>query len=76
MSFVAHRPLTNDPAFGPLSVAHRSPNGGGVGRMIRLWRSRVRERRAFASVEDRELRDLGLSRWHVESELAKPFWRG
>ena len=43
---------------------------------IRLWRERVRERHAFHTLGHRELRDLGLSRWEAERELAKPFWRG
>jgi uncharacterized protein YjiS (DUF1127 family) len=47
-----------------------------LARTLRLWRSRARERRAFHVVEDRDLRDLGLSRYDVARELAKPFWRG
>jgi uncharacterized protein YjiS (DUF1127 family) len=47
-----------------------------VGRTIQLWRGRFRERHAFASFDHRELTDLRLSRWEVERELAKPFWRG
>lgn len=42
---------------------------------VGLWRSRVQERRALSFIEERELRDLRLSRWDVERELAKPFWR-
>jgi len=41
-----------------------------------LWRSRFRERHAFPVLDDRELRDMRLSRWDVERELGKPFWRG
>jgi uncharacterized protein YjiS (DUF1127 family) len=40
-----------------------------------VWRSRYRERHSFPPLDDRELRDLGVSRWDVERELAKPFWR-
>jgi uncharacterized protein YjiS (DUF1127 family) len=47
-----------------------------VGRLIGTWRRRIRERQAFARLDYRELRDIGLSRWDVERELAKPFWRG
>jgi uncharacterized protein YjiS (DUF1127 family) len=43
---------------------------------LRLWRRRVRERRALAEFTDRDLRDLCLSRVDVQRELAKPFWRG
>jgi uncharacterized protein YjiS (DUF1127 family) len=45
-------------------------------RTLRLWRSRIRERQAFPVLDERALRDLRLSRWDVERELAKPFWRG
>jgi uncharacterized protein YjiS (DUF1127 family) len=47
-----------------------------LGRLIGTWRRRIRERQAFAKLDCRELRDIGLSRWDVERELAKPFWRG
>jgi uncharacterized protein YjiS (DUF1127 family) len=46
------------------------------GRLIRLWRSRIRERRAFVSFDDRDLHDIGVSRWDLERELARPFWKG
>lgn len=47
-----------------------------VVRTLRLWHARGRERRSFPHLSDRDLRDLRLSRWDVERELAKPFWRG
>jgi uncharacterized protein YjiS (DUF1127 family) len=43
---------------------------------LRLWRRRFNDRRGFPVLDERELRDFGLSRWDVERELAKPFWRG
>ncbi len=46
-----------------------------LGRLVGTWRRRIRERQAFARLDYRELRDIGLSRWDVERELAKPFWR-
>ena len=49
---------------------------GWLGRLVGTWRRRIRERQAFARLDYRELRDIGLSRWDVERELAKPFWRG
>jgi len=44
-------------------------------RTIRRWRSRLQERRTFAALDSRDLRDLGLSQWDVEREIARPFWR-
>ena len=46
-----------------------------LGGMIATARRRSRERHAFAMVEDRDLRELGLSRSTVAFELNKPFWR-
>jgi uncharacterized protein YjiS (DUF1127 family) len=43
--------------------------------VVRHWRSRRRERRMFASLDGRDLHDLGLSQWDVEREVARPFWR-
>jgi len=36
---------------------------------------RRRQRHALARLDDRMLRDIGLSMSDVEVELAKPFWR-
>jgi uncharacterized protein YjiS (DUF1127 family) len=47
-----------------------------ISRTIATWRTRIDERRAFANLEYRDLRDMGLSRWEVDRERAKPFWRG
>jgi len=44
-------------------------------RTLRLWRTRIRQRHAFPVLDERDLRDLRVSRWDVERELAKPFWR-
>jgi uncharacterized protein YjiS (DUF1127 family) len=43
--------------------------------LFRLWRRRVRERRALADLTERVLRDLCLTRVDVMNELSKPFWR-
>ena len=43
---------------------------------IRLWRRRLRERRAMEFFNDRDLRDIGVSQWEIDREIAKPFWRG
>ena len=36
---------------------------------------RLRQRRALAKLSERDLKDIGLSRYDVEIELRKPFWR-
>ena len=39
------------------------------------WQQRLRERSALARMDDRLLKDIGLSRSQVECEVSKPFWR-
>jgi uncharacterized protein YjiS (DUF1127 family) len=70
MATAAHHPLTNSQAFLAHGLAER------FGDIVHLWRSRIKERHTVAAFDHRELQDLGLSRWEVERELAKPFWRG
>jgi len=36
---------------------------------------RARQRRALVALDDRLLRDVGLSRADVEQEYSRPFWR-
>ncbi len=39
------------------------------------WRERSRQRRMLGRLDDRMLRDVGLSRADVEQEVSKPFWQ-
>lgn len=39
------------------------------------WQARANERAHLAALDDRMLRDIGLSRADVAQECAKPFWR-
>lgn len=41
-----------------------------------LWLARFRQRRALSSLDDRLLRDIGLTRLDAEYEIRKPVWRG
>ena len=47
-----------------------------LGQTLRLWRTRYKQRHAFPVLDDRDLRDMRLTRWDVDRELSKPFWRG
>jgi uncharacterized protein YjiS (DUF1127 family) len=76
MPIVAHHPMINYRSDRTAPSTSAKAVIGSLARTLRLWRSRVRERRAFTTIDDRELHDLGLSRYDVERELAKPFWRG
>jgi uncharacterized protein YjiS (DUF1127 family) len=43
--------------------------------ILLLWRDRANQRHALAQLDDRMLRDVGLSRADVWWESRKPFWR-
>ncbi|HEY0834526.1 MAG TPA: DUF1127 domain-containing protein [Azospirillum sp.] len=43
--------------------------------LLSAWISRRRQRRALAALDDRLLRDLGLTREDAARECRKPFWR-
>jgi uncharacterized protein YjiS (DUF1127 family) len=55
----------------------RSPKA--VGRLVIevlcKWRRRSRDRAQLAMLDERMLRDIGLSRSDVLAETDKPFWR-
>jgi uncharacterized protein YjiS (DUF1127 family) len=76
MSAVTHHMLTDCQTFQRSSSARQLGIAGRIARIVGVWRSRIRDRQAFANLDDRDLRDLGVSRWEVERELVKPFWRG
>lgn len=42
---------------------------------LRQWRRRVRERGQLAQLDDRMLKDIGLTRADAEFLTNKPFWR-
>jgi uncharacterized protein YjiS (DUF1127 family) len=60
------------------SVLGERSVGSGIGRTIAFVfeaLERQRTRRDLASLDDRMLRDIGLSRYEVEMELRRPWWR-
>jgi uncharacterized protein YjiS (DUF1127 family) len=68
--------LINSQCGQPRTIARVSAAVQSVVRTLRLWRRRIRDRHAFPVLDERDLRDMRLSRRDVERELAKPFWRG
>lgn len=53
-------------------------DGGLVTRLfdqVFTWLDRARQRRHLGELDDRLLRDIGLSRAEVENEVSRPFWQ-
>ena len=76
---LATRPLPAQRYVAP-APAYRAPLGTGLGRRLsalrhafELRRERGRARRALAHLDDRMLRDIGLSRADIGVELQAPF---
>jgi uncharacterized protein YjiS (DUF1127 family) len=73
MSATTHDNLTDGRT--PQSAPARTRPWTSIIHAIGVWHSRFTERQALAMLDARELRELGVSQWEVERELAKPFWR-
>ena len=43
--------------------------------LFKEWRRRAHGRTELAALSDRELRDIGLTRYDAHREIGKPFWR-
>ena len=43
--------------------------------LLRKWQERARGRAELAALDDRQLRDIGLTRCDANRESDKPFWR-
>ncbi|MEE8445811.1 MAG: DUF1127 domain-containing protein [Alphaproteobacteria bacterium] len=52
----------------------RSLTPGGLWKVYNLWRDRARQRRRLLELDDRMLRDIGVTRSDVVRESDKPFW--
>jgi uncharacterized protein YjiS (DUF1127 family) len=70
----------------PMARSQRSQTGASARRQAyvrlnfvvqlwHLWRQRSRERRYAAQFTDRDLWDVGLTRWDVYREFSRPFWQ-
>lgn len=60
------------------ATTHWSARGIAVAavRLLLSWQERATERRHLSGLDDRALKDIGLSRADVAGESTKPFWRG
>jgi uncharacterized protein YjiS (DUF1127 family) len=58
--------------------AHAAPRRRMVGNFVALfkeWQRRAHGRAELAALSDRELRDIGVTRFDAGREIGKPFWR-
>lgn len=63
-------PLSRSAAISATDVLERA-----AGTLL-TWLQRDRDRRALLALDDRLLQDIGVSRYDVDREVGKPFWRG
>ncbi|MFN3461939.1 MAG: DUF1127 domain-containing protein [Oceanibaculum sp.] len=61
------RPRSGLPAVKTLLV--------GIADLLIAWQERAMQRHHLASLDERALKDVALSRADIAPEIAKPFWR-
>jgi uncharacterized protein YjiS (DUF1127 family) len=64
----------NRSAIGPSPLAPWARQMAGMLQHLGEWRERARSRRLLQQLDDRMLRDVGLTRADVARECAKHFW--
>ena len=47
----------------------------GLDALVRVWIARIRARRELAQVDERSLRELGISPGLAHYEASRPFWQ-
>lgn len=61
-----------------LHYSSATPRAGtltALAQILGTWRRRAHERRELATLDQRTIRDLGLSPSEIQFEANKPFWR-
>lgn len=64
--------------FAPIRRSLETLRQWSMRRQVRAWRTRTelaRQRRALAQLSDRELRDIGITRYEIEFVLRQSRWR-
>jgi uncharacterized protein YjiS (DUF1127 family) len=75
MSSLTNSRLTHFHLFARSAADGRASPLGRVADTLRLWRRRIREKRALERLDERDLHDFGASYSDVYAELRRPFWR-
>ncbi|MFQ6022724.1 MAG: DUF1127 domain-containing protein [Acidiferrobacterales bacterium] len=50
-------------------------SAGALVDMLCAWHERARQRRALLALDDRMLKDIGITRADAERQASNPFWR-
>jgi uncharacterized protein YjiS (DUF1127 family) len=66
---------TPDAGLRPVCLAALAARARRFRALLALWRARTRERRMLAALDERLLRDIGVTRLDAAYECDKPFWR-
>ncbi len=75
MHTATHSSLTNSHALRGSRAMSVVGVAAWIRRAYRNWQQIHAERQAIERLDERDLRDVGLTRYSVERELARPFWR-
>jgi len=73
MHTISQQPGRRKPLRATSSYAPGTPSG--IVSLIALWRSRHRQRRQLARLDQSMLDDIGVTNWEAAREAAKPFWQ-
>ena len=58
-----------------IAIERTNEPGTGVRALVRSWLERIRARRALAHIDERTLREAGISPVLAEYEANRPFWQ-
>ena len=73
---ITHRPSLI-PASGMSGIVRPTPRSllSRLAALLRVYQERALQRRELRMLDERSLKDIGLSRAEVAYECSKPFWR-
>ena len=58
-----------------IAIERTRETATGLRALLRIWLERIRARRALARIDERTLREAGISPVLAEYEASRPFWQ-